>query len=127
MVEHLPEEQGVEGSIPSGDTMRPFNNYGGKDTPIVLILDDYEAANLHWLLRVALISPNERKDLNLNTGDWNGQILWQLEHAIIDKINILKQVYADPEMHNFHYANGEYPKGSISIKELLELGPGHFR
>ncbi len=38
-----------------------------------LTIDDYEAVNLLWLLRVAA------RHTQLNTGDWCGQILHQLE------------------------------------------------
>lgn len=108
--------------------MRPYNDYSGLKTPIVLVLDDYEAANLHWLLRMALIPAGERKDLNLNTGDWNGQILWQLEDAIMDKVSIIKDIYdANPRLYKFQLPNEDYPKGSISIEQMLDLGTGRFR
>lgn len=42
---------------------------------IVLLLGEYEASNLRWLLRQAQESP-------ANTGDWCGQILFQLEDEI---------------------------------------------
>lgn len=39
-----------------------------------LELDDYEASNLRWLIRVAL-------GTQLNNGDWCGQLFFKLEKA----------------------------------------------
>lgn len=65
---------------------------------ITLKLNQYQAANLRWLLWMAISSPAGMKDYKekfpgdtqyiqvdgLNTGDWNGEILWELEQQMID-------------------------------------------
>jgi hypothetical protein len=40
-------------------------------------MDDYEAVNLHWLLSLA-------HNLNLDTGDWCGQLRFKLEERFRD-------------------------------------------
>jgi len=58
-----------------------------------LTLNEYEAANLAWLLQVAsrghaidcyadLATLLNAERVNLNTGDWLGQIRWKLEPLV---------------------------------------------
>lgn len=58
-----------------------------------LKLNEYRAANLRWLLRLAMHGDGEYnmghastivQAKNLQTGDWTGEILWDLEQAMID-------------------------------------------
>ena len=44
---------------------------------MTLEIDDYEAQNLLWLLRVA-------RRLGLDTGDWLGQLMFKLDNLISD-------------------------------------------
>lgn len=101
-----------------------LSNSFWSNPPIILVLDDYEAANLHWLLRVALLSIEARKNIHTNTGDWNGQILWQLEEAIKEKFELTSRRMDGPK--SFQKPNSEYPKESVSIEDMLKIGIGIF-
>lgn len=51
------------------------------DVQTALPLNEYQAANLRWLLCHAY---HGTAPLNLNTGDWCGELLWELEQRMID-------------------------------------------
>jgi len=65
---------------------------------ITLELNDYQASNLHWLLAMAYGSSN------LNTGDWNGEILHLLERAIF----------------SYEIESGEIPKPNKEYSEKVK-------
>ncbi len=61
---------------------------------INLQLNEYQARNLHWLLRLAFANPDVKvgdEYVLLHNGDWNGETLWALEQR----------------MHEFEGAGGE--------------------
>jgi hypothetical protein len=55
----------------------------GEDAVVVLCMNEYQAVNLRWLLAIALHGIPSLKAC-LNTGDWNGELLWEIEQQIID-------------------------------------------
>ncbi len=52
---------------------RPDSDTSNVDEPFVLTMNNYEASNLHWLLRVSVCIPG------LFTGDWNKWLLRKME------------------------------------------------
>lgn len=63
--------------------MGHLHNTYSMNPPIVLILDEYEAANLLWLLAAAHMPVGSRPE-HLNTGDWCGQLRLQLRQAMME-------------------------------------------
>ena len=62
---------------------------------VILELNEYQAANLRWLLHIAMSTSedeyarqfperNNVKASGLFTGDWTGEICWNLEQEMID-------------------------------------------
>lgn len=80
----LPHEKGVleimGGAIECFVNSMPVEELEAKyeKVNISLVLNEYQAANVRWLLRMAMGIPS------LCTGDWNLEVLYDLEQLVID-------------------------------------------
>jgi|SRR5690348_4030602 len=109
-----------------------LHNTFAHNPPIILVLDEYEAANLHWLLSVALNHQASKftyvKDPNggvggqwvatvhpvgLHTGDWTAQVKGQLEGAM--------QEHEDRTQKPIGHPNVGYPPEEKAWRDLSEL------
>jgi len=87
-------------------------------TDITLELNNYQAINLHWLLRIAVswsagttgVKCGNACHVCLNTGDWNSEILWQIEEAMM-ALDIHNKF-------NHNSPNAVYPEYVLSWEDI---------
>ena len=81
----------------------------------ILRLDNYEAINLHWLLSIAYSGV---KDISLNTGDWNGTVMYKVEDALFELDNISNRT--------IHHPNVDYPEDVTSWEKVKRRKKQHL-